>query len=95
MTSDSIRGALRDASLRSALAGSPPELLPWDVRLFDINLLTAGADQQYIDVESTGWQIAHFIISYLEVVISVDFGDVQSIIKCLLRQHDVISYSKL
>lgn len=52
MTSDSIRGALRDASLKSALAGSPPELLPWDVRLFDINLLTADADKQYIDVES-------------------------------------------
>jgi len=53
MSTESIRKALRIASSKPALAGSPAVPLPEDVRLLDINLLqTDTDDQMYVNVES-------------------------------------------
>jgi len=54
MSAESIRAVLRSASSKVALAGSPAELLPKDVRLLDINLLQTmdEGDQMYINLES-------------------------------------------
>merc|ERR1719359_836535 len=52
MNVESLRKVLRSASSKSALTGSPPEPVPWDTRLLDVNLLQHGDDQEYIDVES-------------------------------------------
>jgi len=50
---DAVRRTLRAASAKAPLRGGHAELMPWNIRLLDINLLTFDSDIDYINVEST------------------------------------------